>query len=418
MNSKVKKLGLLIIMLVLVAMTLTACQLSNTLEDKLDKYGLSAQISYHGNGGRINDNEALLVADVYYQAGDAALNLGVDKKTGTLSVVRTNYTFGGWYYPATNPDGSIRYIDKENDLAELGEEFDFGTYRAAEGDVIHLYAKWLSKQSVKYLLAPEPTISDQLTYKNVTYYADNTESVLRTENFGDSTYISSPRYDPLGDKDKTYSFVDYYYDKECTSPVVWPVNMDTTIDGDIYIYARYLSKEWTVVDTASDFIKIFNGTDGKYYIKNNIDGKDSFGRNASVTLGENTTFSGIIQGNGFTISNFDFVNAMVRDGSTVSIFGAIASGAKITDITFKDFNASFKPNTGCKISAYFFASDIADDAVISNVTVNGGELKMILTLEDVTWLNSAETAPIYKNDEDGREGLTIESAPALQINKY
>lgn len=428
-NSKMRKIGLLIVLLVLVAMTLTACQLNDTVEDKLEKYGLSARITYHANGGFVNDNEVLLSADIYYEEGSKALNLGIDEKEGTLSVKRNNYIFVGWYYPATNSDGSVKYIDKEKDIVELGSAFDFSKYVVTSGDAIDLYAKWTTKQSVLYVLAPETRINNELTYvadggNSITVSTWNGEDdvlatnengqlkyVLKEEQFGDYTYINERTTDPLTKKATNYSFVGYYTDAECTQPVTWPIRK-TDSEDNIIVYAKYLTSEWTVVKTASEFMKMFNSANinGKYYIKNDIDGT---GKDA-ISVNIYRTFTGVILGNGFKISNFSFVNTSLNNGNAVSIFGSIGNGAKIENITFENCSASYKANTKSKIMVYYFASDIASDAEISDVTINGGEVKIDLRSSESEWLNQAEYCPICKNECDG---ISVENALTLKILK-
>lgn len=414
MKSKVRKIGFLIALLVLVAATLTACQLNATIDEKLDKYGLSAQITYHANGGRINGNETLYFADVYYKEGSKALNLGIDEKNGSLSVVRENYSFIGWYYPAKNADGSIQYTNEEKDEVVLSdEEFDFSSYRAKTGDEIHLYALWMAEQQVNYLLAPEDKIDNKLVIGDKTYLANvnDADNRLREEKFDSQISISKPK-DPFNGKATNYTFVEYYTDAECTNPVKWPVKR-TGESTDIIIYAKYLPSEWKAVRTASEFSKIFSAMNntGKYYILNDIDGKGM-----TIDVKANATFSGVIEGNGYTISNVTFNNAKLQNSNVASIFGRIISGAKIANITLKDCKTNFKANTNSNIYAYYFAESIADDATIANVKIDGGELFVNTLSEGSSWLNSAESTPLCNGGEDR---LTIVKAPALtDKNEY
>lgn len=426
MNSKAKKICLLVGMLVILATILTACQLNDTLEDKLDKYGLSAKITYYANGGNVNDNDSLDSADIYYKEGNKAFNVGIDEKLdGTFFVARNNYTFQGWYYPQKNEDGSLKYNEKTN-LVELGEAFDFSNYVAKAGDAIELYAKWAKNQSVKYVLASESLIGNKLVYKNdddtITKLAyreitdDDEEGeydatyVLKSDNFGRSDYVSERTKDPLGGEAKDYSFVGYYSDAECKNPVKWPIYR-TDEESDIVVYAKYLPSEWTVVKTADEFAKIFNKANntGKYYIKNDIDGTGK-----TINILANATFAGVINGNGFTVSGFTFKNGGVANYATVSIFGNIASGAVIKDITLKDSMLNFVANKKANIMAYFFANTIADDATLSNIVIDGGEMKVnAREVNNSSWVNKQDTCPIYNGSEVS--GITITNAPSLKV---
>lgn len=439
MNSKARKICLLVVMLVILASILTACQLNDTLEDKLDKYDLKAKITYHANGGNVNDTIGLSSAAVYYKEGDKVYNMMVDKKKdGTLSVSRDNYTFVGWFYPEKNEDGSLKYND--DDLVELGDAFDFSSYVAKDGDSIDLYAKWVKNQSVQYLLATEDMINNQLVYTdNNQTITVNAGECVSVEPF-EKSYIEEKTMDPLMNKASDYSFVGYYYDAECKNPVKWPIE-STNEDKDITIYVKYVPSEWTIIKTAAEFASIFGeqvdedgkefyaydpsnkekyyeSITGKYYIKNDIDGTITGTDGAEDTcitihVATDITFSGVIMGNGFTVSNFSFQNDSVASYSSASIFGDIESGAVIENITFKDINVSYKANSKAKILAYFFAGDIKDDATISNVEIDGGTMTVNLTQDKSAWLNETEMCPIYS----GNDKITITTAPTLEVKR-
>lgn len=420
MNSKAKKICLLAVMLVILATILTACQLNDTLEDKLNQYGLSAKITYYANGGSVNGNNSLSSAELYYKEGSKAYNAGIDDKTdGTFSVSRENYSFIGWYYPQKNGDGSLKYNEKTN-LVELGEAFDFENYVAKSGDAIELYAKWAKNQSIKYVLASEVLIGDKLVYeddakdtitklayKDIADGEDENTYVIASEDFGIYEYVNERSGDPLGGLATNYSFVGYYSDAECQNPVKWPIYR-TDEERDIIVYAKYLPSEWTVVSTADEFASIFSKEDntGKYYIKNDIDGTGK-----TVTLKANATFNGVLNGNGFSVSNFTF-NGNVNNYARASIFGDIAENAEIKDITFNNTNVSFVASRNANITVYFFASDIEDDANITNVVINGGNMEVFLTNGTPTWLNSTETCPLYNGSE--RQGITVVEMPTLK----
>ncbi len=393
MKSRAKRTSLLIVLLVIVAMMLTACKLNDTLEDKLDQYNLSALITYHvnGEGCKVSGSESFNSADIYYQAGAKAFNVGEDT-TVDFSITRENYALVGWYYPATNEDGSVKYIDKEKDIVELGEKFDFSTYVAKSGDKIDLYAKWAKNQGIVYVLASEETIENRLVYGDKTYEAGD---VLKNEGFGIYEYIDMPTGDPFDGK-AGYAFVGYYSDAECKKPLSGRVNR-TGEEEDIKIYVKYLPSDWIVIKDGADFAKIFSATDGKYYIANNIDGNGA----EEIKVSANATFSGIIRGNGYTIANFKFKNGSIKSFDDISVFGEITSSAEISDITFHGLNVSF--SASMQFYAYFFASKIQDGAKISNVTIDGGTMK-----KHNNWVN---------NESDGwiigtaHEGIKISQEP-------
>lgn len=429
MNSKARKICLLIGLLVILATLLTACQLNDTLDDKLEQYNLKAKITYNANGGSVNGNE-LTSADIYYKEGDKAFNAGIgDKIDGTFSVIRENYTLIGWFYPQKNEDGSLKYNERTN-LVELGDAFDFATYVAKAGDEIELYAKWAKNQSIKYVLASESLIDNQLVYtmddKTITKLAyrqiqdDEDEIayeesyVIESEEFGIYSSIEERDDDPLGGVAKNYSFVGYYSDAECTTPVKWPISR-TDSGEDITVYAKYLPSEWTVVSTKDEFASIFTkkNNSGKYYLKNDIDGAGK-----KINLISDKTFSGVIMGNGFTASNFVFTQTGITMAN-LAMFGEIKSGAVIENITFKDFSMSLTASKNARITAYFLALSIANDATFTNVVLDGGSMTVNLGASNSMWLNKpidSNVCPLYQgSDGTSIDGLTITNAPTLSV---
>lgn len=430
MNSKARKICLLIGLLVILATLLTACQLNDTLDDKLEQYNLKAKITYNANGGSVNGNE-LTSADVYYREGDKAFNAGIGEKIdGTFSVIRENYTLIGWFYPQKNEDGSLKYNERTN-LVELGDAFDFATYVAKAGDEIELYAKWAKNQSIKYVLASESLIGNKLVYtmddKTITKLAyrqiqdDEDETayeesyVIESEEFGIYTSIEERNDDPLDGEATNYSFVGYYSDAECKTPVKWPIAR-TDSGEDIIVYAKYLPSEWTVVSTKDEFASIFTrkNNSGKYYLKNDIDGG---GRKVNIVADK--TFSGVIMGNGFTASNFIFANTAISRIGSFALFGEIKSGAVIENITLKNISMSLAPSKNVSVTAYFLALDIANDATFTNVVLDGGTMTVNLGASNSKWLNrpiDSDVCPLYQgSDGTSIDGLTITNAPTLSV---
>lgn len=404
MKSKIKKPLVLIIMLILLAATLTACQFGITLEGEKEQYGLTAKITYHLNGGTQVDNSDHL--DMYYKTGDVAIDLGFDEMTkGTINVQRNNYSLVGWFYPATKEDGSIDYVDEEKGIVNVDKNraFDFKTYRVAEGDEIDLYAYWLPNQKLEFVLANEETLNNQVVVGETTYLAGG--APLKVEEFGRDTYINKSMYDPLYGN-VNYTFVGYYEDVDCTTPVKWPVER-TNEETNIKVYAKYLPGDWTVIETVMDLKEVVGKyvNKGKYYINNDI-----IANGYVIEISENATFNGTIRGNGHTISGITFKKASIKNGSYVSMFGTIGENAVIKDITFKDCKGDFAANKDCSISAYFFADDIYNAAVLSNVKIDGGEL--IVDARSGEWKNASEICPIYRG-EAGREGIEVVNAPTV-----
>lgn len=376
MISKAKKTVLLALVMIGVLCFFAGCQFGPTLEGEKNKYDLSALITYHANGGTFNNNKDY--ADLWYKDGSYALNVGLVSVKGDISVTYSNHTLEGWYFAQTDENGDVVYTDDTKTTVKLGDRFDFKT-ALQKGDQIHLYAHWVADQQLKFLLASEESIGNKLAYGDVTF---NVGDVLNAQYFDASGRIEQPSLDQITqsyDSPDGYVFAEYYYDEECTSPVIWPVNRSESEEVDsVSVYVKYLSDEWTVVKSANDLKKMFGvnaASDGKYFIKNNIETSYSY---TKITANVNATFSGEIRGNGYTISGVSFTQAKVGAGESVSLFGKIAATAKIFDLTLKDFKLEFTANEGASVNAYFLASEIETGATIKNLTVDGGSMRVRL----------------------------------------
>lgn len=413
MASKTRKIVFVIAIFLLVATMLTACQLGTTLEGELEKFDLKAKVTYHANGGIINDTNNIESADVYYKDGDPILNLGTDKiLDGSFFVKRDNYTLVGWYYPLIDGNGEIVY-EKDADgnpttKPESAGDFDFKNTKAQAGKEYNLYAHWMRNQRLEFLLAGDYTIDNKLVAGEKVY---NVGDTLKEEDFGSSTYIEEALNYPLKDVLSGYTFVGYYYDAECTQAVDWPVYR-TGGEENVKIYAKYLSGDWTVISNSTDLSKIFGkaNANGKYYIKNDI----VYNSNSAITVMADAKFTGEIRGNGFTISGVKFKNSAVRNNQTVSMLGSIESSAKISDITFKNCTAEYVASFNSFVNAYFFASTIADGASITNVTIDGGEMKVTATNKGSNWANSSTVCPIFEGTCDG---IVLANVPSVKHEK-
>ncbi len=414
MISKAKKTVLLALVMIGVLCFFAGCQFGPTLEGEKNKYDLSALITYHANGGTFNNNKDY--ADLWYKDGSYALNVGLVAVKGDISVTYSNHTLEGWYFAQTDENGDVVYTDDTKTTVKLGERFDFKT-ALQKGEQIHLYAHWVADQQLKFLLASEESIGNKLAYGDLTF---NVGDVLNAQYFDASGRIEQPSLDQITqsyDSPDGYVFAEYYYDAECTKPVVWPINRSESEEVDsVFVYVKYLSDEWTVVKSSSDLKKLFGNAanDGKYFIKNDIVTSYSY---TKITANVNATFSGEIRGNGYTISGVSFTQAKVGAGESVSLFGKIAATAKISDLTLMNFKLEFTANEGASVNAYFLASEIETGATIKNLIVDGGSMRV--RLYEGTTCNGKTpnkdtpgACPITGTEHDG---IAINAAPEMNF---
>lgn len=417
MTSKTKRIliiSLLAVILTVAAVIFSACSVGVSVDGLKNTYGLSAHIVYHANGGIIKNTN---VADLYFPEGVTAVYLTDDGEgdyKGNISVTRSKYSLAGWYYPATDSNGNIVYLDEEKDIAKLGEKFDFENTILQKGDEIHLYAKWVSDRKLEILLAPDESINNQLTYNGVTY---NVGDLLNTWDFEESGKVAKITKDPMTGKSAGptgYVFAEYFEDEGCTTPVSWPIIGDDS-DNNVQIYAKYLTSNWIIISKSSDLYQLYTPTKGNeitssFYIKNDV----KFAGNTATKLTPNVVFTGEIRGNGYTISNLNLKAVDLVNLQNASIFGTLSDTAYIHDLTLKNATVEISGKSNCAIDTYFLFYMKDEGAKLENVVIDGGSMKV--TVNDAgSWNGSTEESDICPVVPEEVEGLTIEIPPTFKV---
>lgn len=448
-------------------------------EEILEKYDITAQVTYYANGGYFSQSTSILSMEVEFTSGSKFFN--VSEGSGVQYVNRTNYDLLGWYYVQqvtlteenddgeeeevlyfvldvtdedveqfkhTAADGSVSYYfeytselstgsededdeddeefdeDAEIDLSNLTnrmyyvkadtdvwlmsqEDYDYyvrlrkqnsddSTINVPDlklGDEVdtsmtledgtHLYvvADWTKSVSINYVLAMksgESATSISVTTSGTTKTVSVGETIY-SEYFGTSSSISRsdaegfPSSVTLNDA----TVLAFYYDAECTQPVNG-ANIDKPEedeDGntqDVTIYAQCVSGVWEVLRTASDVRSMFNGGSDNYYLLKDIDCSE-------VTISPMSAFSGIINGNGYTISNLNVSKTNLSSNSSTALFGIIRKGAEIYGLTIDTVNITYTTRAVQFVNIYLLGMSATGTAagdfdisglIIKNVTMN------------------------------------------------
>lgn len=419
MTSKTKRIiliSLLAVIMLTFAVIFSACSVGLSVDGLKNTYGLSAHIIYHANGGMFTNTN---VAELYFPEGVPAIYItdeGEGDYQGDISVKRSKYTLSGWYYPVTDSEGNIVYLDEEKDIAKLGEKFDFENTILQENDEIHLYAKWVANRKLEILLAPDESINNQLIYNGATY---NVGDVLNTWNFEDSGKVEKISGDPMTGTPagpSGYVFAEYYEDESCTIPVSWPIRGDDS-DNNVQIYAKYLPSDWIIISESADLYQLFKPTSGNeisssFYIKHDV----TFSGLLPITLYANTVFTGEIRGNGFTIYNLDLAVVGLTNAMNASMFGTLKEGANINNLTIKDANVSISVGiNGGAIDAYFLYYKCEEGAGVENVVVDGGGLSVTIQEGKSSWNGSTEKSEICPVVPEETEGITVIKTPTMKV---
>ena len=279
---------------------------------------------------------------------------GVTKDTN--APVLEGYIFQG-YYEGTVENGNLIY----------GKKWDFS--RKVNVDMT-LYGKWV----VQYKIRINYVINGQLAgqYEDVNV-AGNAESV---------TSIKEPSW--TGN-----TFVQMYDNASCEKghelvvSSAKPFTHGCTQDAPIRnVYAQFMEGSWTLVRTASDMKTISAGA--RLYLMNDIDiatlGLDKDGY-AKWSVPDD--FTGVIEGNGFTISNFNFRRTgtnNAKNPATNNYLGLFSrlDGATIRNVTFKNCTVTGVVQYQQKTDYYYYgfiAGEVMRESTLDNITFDNCQLK-------------------------------------------
>ena len=406
--------------------------------DDLDKKGAVVAVTYFANDGNFNDktdkeeeedkngedeededsgsqdgansnvpkNNNNKVRTIHYKAGSKAISIdSMDNssfESGSITIAATDegrYELENWYIAEVDGNGNplyedgtpyefsydTQYFDSTKKIKHTGELFDFST-ALEKGKHYYLVAEWRKIQTVHVILAGE---ASSIKTADKTYEKGD---LLVDMKFEKSTgYIPKPS-SPLTDTVTDATFIEFYSDENCTELFTgWNIKYEDHKDDDpehpFTIYAKYIEGIWTVVKDASDVRTMFNGltsSSDRYYIfsVNDSDGNDINDIDCSkITVtaiaGSSAGLACEIRGNGCEIIGLNVGRSITggTDSQGASLFGAIKSTAKISDLILKDITQKYTVNPGAWVNpGIFFAfTSIHEDAKLNfnNVVISG-----------------------------------------------
>lgn len=301
-----------------------------------------------------------------------------DKDDFKLAVVN-GYEFDGWYQAQSYQDNG-EPVRGEDGRVILGNEWNF---RARVTEDITLYASFVVKAK---LTVCGIAVGEDGTPFAVTLENQNDLDDLLVAPVGSSFARPSADYTPVSAGN---TFIEYYEDEALTRVFDWENYMLPEEGGKVY--AKFRVGNWALnVTTAAQFNSAISAN-RNISLAENIDFTD-------VEWIRNRSYSGIIEGNGHTVSNITCVwNGGAAD-SFFALFGTLGRGFKATDISFENidisFTAQYQPNAG-SFTVSAFANSIHSEAVFENfsfsatLTVAKGEADGVKNVE----INSYEICP-------------------------
>ena len=397
MKRKFKISLLLSLMSVMSLFIFTGCKLGVTKQELLDRYDLTSCITYYVNADKATF-EPIKATErkIYYKTGQVPYDIPDYK------ISYENHDFEGWYEIECDKDGNPipekDFVDKDGKVTHSAytlttEKADF-TKPMEEGEHRYYAAKWVTRTKVKVKIVLDDVNGKvPLDKEGISgaYFSplegkeevSHLDEILSFSYDGSSGALATISDDLLPVKDKAYTFVAYYADEACKTPVQWPIQEQ---EEDVYLYAKYITGKWTVLDSSSDVRQMINqsgSSSARFYLACDLDC-------STLTVSPMAKFACELQGNGFKIKGLT-VNRANNDTKKTSIFGQITETAIINNVTFEDltFKCNFNQNPDMQDYYYLFNS-LSASAEIENVTISGSMLMYNYDRDDVLLTNVKE----------------------------
>jgi hypothetical protein len=233
---------------------------------------------------------------------------------------------------------------------------------------VTLYAAWVTLFEINFVdLATKETVG---TY---TYNPMNITEVKVPQWNEETGAVDMFKFT----KRNGYTFNGAYYDAAATEPAENLVNhvghLDlTTGTADVTsmnIYVDYMEGDWYHIYTAEQ-LKDNANPQGHYVLYRDLD----FTSVIWPSLFSSGAFSGSIDGNGHTISNLAITTG--RNQANAGVFGSLAEGAVIRDVTFTNVTLTLKVQVMNGTPSYGILAGSASAGVFENVTLTSGTLQI------------------------------------------
>lgn len=425
-KAKLTRVACVLCLVIAACLPLTACSQSGQSADP-GAWGYECKVIYNALGGKVNARE---VRTTYYLP-----NSYVFEPSGSSNMlvepVRDGYILAGWYTAKTDEPTE----SGEDYTFSASDRWDF--YLDRVQDDMTLYARWLPRGKVEYVNADtgevlfsknitEDSPVQELSEAVVDFrkpegttlfgYYSNPEC---TEEYDFSSYVHSephpseaqiyaalyeefPQYleqveyvEPEEDEAKATDDTSYLFlnklgyqltttDEQALAElreakdrlVEESIQNYLTNTAGKVVYMKFVDGNIVRVNSVGD-LKIageygFFGTDAQgntidgYVIESDVDF-------SGITLSMAESFSGVIYGNGHTLSNITLsVSSKKVDTDTekqLALIGAI-SDAEISDLTFKDAKISIQVKEGIAVNAALLALS-ADNVKLTNCHIDG-----------------------------------------------
>ncbi len=435
----------ILILAMLLSLVLAGCS-DDTALDSYKKQGYTVSVTYNGNGGDYIGSQAVSLVDMFNpdnfaKDGDGTVHIKLTEPTSKLrpsggsdpvTLSMQGYFFAGWYKNRElkkdesgnvldwqgrvleEIDGNYYVKDSKNKpvgypaCVSYSDRWDFASdtvdvnLNEDRNFSMTLYAGWVPYYTFDYYY--EESEGNWVKYATTSFDYKNTNAEGSTTSDRDTIFI--PKYEggamnykiPYADgrnfdfpSREGYTFEAAYSDEACTAQITesfehkGTLNLETgtAVNSVQNIYVKFLDGVIYKINTAEELSKNGNSK-GIYYIENDLDFTGVAWPNAL----QYNAFEGKFYGNGHTISNLSvkFSSTSARSGG---LFGSIASGAVIENLTIKNLTYDYVATGYVSNGNYgFIAGDISDKSTVS-ITLTG---ELNLKIGNVSWNTSGASS--------------------------
>lgn len=415
MKKRLKKGLVVTLFAAAVSLAFAGCSSHLTKDDLLTQEKLTTEVIYYANGGCFDDDFEKVEKTMYYRDNSYAYKI---EEQGTRIVVeKADYELLGWYYAQLDSNGAP-IKDASGEFA-IGEAVPFDK-PISEWSSTKIVASWasLAKVKVKLVIGNEgdpigenEVVTIETKFGNTTAEKDcKTGDEIRDYSFVNGQ-VQSVAELTLKVKDNAYTFLALYADEACTKAVEWPLKKPdaSSKDSDVYIYAKYIKGNWTMLSLPSDVSSMYTGSASndsttRYFLKNDIDCAS-----ITKTITPRVKFNCELKGNGYTISNLKISRLINKQDEKCAFFGVLGEHAKITNVVFE--NVTMEYTSRFDASIYLVFTEMQEGAVLENVQFK--KAKIVLNFANNAELsNDMETNwkfGGYETDEAYTGGCTVDA---------
>ena len=389
-NRKIKSIivsvVLLAVVILAVAFVATKCSKDNSPYGEYENNGYTISVKYDANGGIFTTNTSTLM-DTYNlenlpdgENGTKLLTLidpnSEHRGNQAYLAAKVGYHLAGWFVErteVTDENGNVigyTYSGKWDFASSKYAINADATYDPAN-PVLTLYAAWVPSFTYEFY-----SVDDN---GNVTLLGQKNMNPMESTEITLPAYSSASGLVEIGDfpflQNNTYSAI--YTNEACTEEIksatishvgTYNAANATVENSTMKIYCKLLDGVHVRVDSADKLINNAN-LSGIYILEGDLDFSGKHWPDA-FTEG---SFSGKIIGNGHTIKNVT-VNQTNNSTTVFGLFGQIAEGAVIENVTFDNVNVNVKAGSRLNEPKIGIIAGVIADGTMSSVKLQNSSI--------------------------------------------